>query len=409
MASFNTVQTATSGSNPATHAPARWSAVYAMALCSFVLVASEFLPVSLLSPIAATLALTEGQAGQAIAISGLFAVIASLTISALLGRADRRRVLLALIAMLVVSGTMVAFAPGYPVLMVGRAILGIAIGGFWSMSAAIAMRLVPAQDVPKALAIINGGNALASTLAAPIGSFMGGLIGWRGTFFCIVPTAVLAIVWQVASLPPLPGERARNESAMLGLLRRPPLVFGLLTVALLFAGQFALFTYLRPFLEQITQIGVSMLSLMLLIIGVSGFMGTIVIGRVLGQVQPQGQVQVLFLTLGVLPAAMAAAAILLAAFGASLPITAILLAIWGFASTAAPVAWWTWLARTVPDEAEAGGGLMVAIVQLAITLGATLGGVVFDMAGARVEFLTSAGLLVAATLAAFALARRLGA
>lgn len=409
MASFNTVQTATSGSNPATHASARWSAVYAMALCSFVLVASEFLPVSLLSPIAATLALTEGQAGQAIAISGLFAVIASLTISALLGRADRRRVLLALIAMLVVSGTMVAFAPGYPVLMVGRAILGIAIGGFWSMSAAIAMRLVPAQDVPKALAIINGGNALASTLAAPIGSFMGGLIGWRGTFFCIVPTAVLAIVWQVASLPPLPGERARSDNSMLGLLRRPPLAFGLLTVALLFAGQFALFTYLRPFLEQITQIGVSMLSLMLLIVGASGFMGTIVIGRVLGQVQPQGQAQVLFLTLGVLPAAMAAAAILLAAFGASLPITAILLAIWGFASTAAPVAWWTWLARTVPDEAEAGGGLMVAIVQLAITLGATLGGVVFDMAGARVEFLASAGLLVAATLAAFALARRRGA
>lgn len=60
--------------------------------------------------------------------------------------------LLARIAILVACGTMVAFAPGYPVLMAGRAILGIAIGGFWSMSAAIAMRLVPAQDVPKALA-----------------------------------------------------------------------------------------------------------------------------------------------------------------------------------------------------------------------------------------------------------------
>lgn len=127
---------------------------------------------------------------------------------------------------------------------------------------------------------------------------MGGLIGWRGTFFCIVPIAVLATVRQVASLPPLPGERARSDSAMLGLLRRPPLVFGLLTVALLFAGQFALFAYLRPFLEQITQIGVSMLSLMLLIVGASGFMGTIVIGRVLGRVQQQGQAQVLFLTLG---------------------------------------------------------------------------------------------------------------
>ena len=72
---------------------------------------------------------------------------------------------------------------------------------------------------------------------------------------------------------------------------------------------------------------------------------------------------------------------------------------------AAPVAWWTWLARTVPDEAEAGGGLMVAIVQLAITLGATVGGVVFDAAGPRTEFLASAGLLILATIAAFAIGR----
>ncbi len=87
--------------------PPRWSAVYAMALCSFVLVASEFLPVSLLSPIAKTLRLTEGQAGQAIAISGVFAVVTSLSFSVLLGRIDRRRVVLALIAMLIVSGIMV--------------------------------------------------------------------------------------------------------------------------------------------------------------------------------------------------------------------------------------------------------------------------------------------------------------
>ena len=93
--------------------PARWGAVYAMALCSFVLVASEFLPVSLLSPIAETLRLTEGQAGQAIAISGVFAVVTSLSFSVLLGRIDRRRVVLALIAMLIVSGAMVALAPSY--------------------------------------------------------------------------------------------------------------------------------------------------------------------------------------------------------------------------------------------------------------------------------------------------------
>lgn len=330
---------------------AHWGAVYAMALCSFVLVASEFMPVSLLSPIAHTLQLTQGQAGQAIAISGVFAVVTSLSLSFVLGNLDRRMVLLWLTGLLVVSGAVVAFAPNYLVFMAGRALLGVAIGGFWSMSAAIAMRLVPSASVPKALAVVNGGNALATVLAAPLGSFMGSLIGWRGAFFCVVPVAVAAVVWQAIALPKLPALAKEGGNGMTSLLRRPPVLFGLATVALLFVGQFSLFTYLRPFLEQVTHVSVSMLSIMLLILGVSGFIGTLLIGRVLGKG--------LYVTLGVLPAAMAAVAVALTLVGGSTIATAVLLAVWGFAGTAAPVAWWTWLARTAPDEAEAGGGLMV--------------------------------------------------
>lgn len=377
--------------------PARWGAVYAMALCSFVLIASEFMPVSLLSPIAHTLNLTEGKAGQAISISGLFAVITSLSLSSVLGKTDRRIVLLVLTSLLVVSGAIVAFAPTYLVFMAGRALLGIAIGGFWSMSAAIAMRLVPSHAVPKALAVISGGNALATVLAAPLGSFVGSLIGWRGAFFCVVPVAVAAVIWQALTLPPLPVAERQSARGMFALLRWPPVVFGLLTVAMLFVGQFALFTYLRPFLEQVTHVSPAMLSIMLLILGVSGFIGTVLIGRVLNGG--------LFLTLAVLPALMAATAAALTVLGTSVVAVGILLAVWGFAGTSAPVAWWTWLARTVPDEAEAGGGLMVAIVQLAITLGATMGGIVFDAAGPRAEFLASAGLLAIAALAAVAIGR----
>ncbi len=377
--------------------PARWGAVYAMALCSFVLIASEFMPVSLLSPIAHTLNLTEGKAGQAISISGLFAVITSLSLSSVLGKTDRRIVLLVLTSLLVVSGAIVAFAPTYLVFMAGRALLGIAIGGFWSMSAAIAMRLVPSHAVPKALAVISGGNALATVLAAPLGSFVGSLIGWRGAFFCVVPVAVAAVIWQALTLPPLPVAERQSARGMFALLRRPPVVFGLLTVAMLFVGQFALFTYLRPFLEQVTHVSPAMLSIMLLILGVSGFIGTVLIGRVLNGG--------LFLTLAVLPALMAATAAALTVLGTSVVAVGILLTVWGFAGTSAPVAWWTWLARTVPDEAEAGGGLMVAIVQLAITLGATMGGIVFDAAGPRAEFLASAGLLAIAALAAVAIGR----
>ena len=144
-----------------------------MALCVFVLIASEFMPVSLLSPIAQDLHLSAGQAGQAISISGLFAFFASLLITSFIGELDRRLVLLALTGLLIVSGVTVSVAQSYMVMMIGRALLGIAIGGFWSMSAAITMRLVSAEQLPRAFAITNGGNAVASIIAAPLGSFGG--------------------------------------------------------------------------------------------------------------------------------------------------------------------------------------------------------------------------------------------
>jgi predicted MFS family arabinose efflux permease len=99
---------------------------------------------------------------------------------------------------------------------------------------------------------------------------------------------------------------------------------------------------------------------------------------------------------------MAVLAGALVAFGGSAAIVAVLLAVWGCVATAAPVGWWTWLARTLPDDAEAGGGLIVAVVQLAIGLGATLGGVLFDSWGHRATFGSSALLLVVAA----ALARK---
>ena len=95
--------------------------------------------------------------------------------------------LLSLTALMIVSGTVVALAPNFAVLMVGRALLGVSIGGFWAMSTATVMRLVPDDRVPHALALLNGGNALAATIAAPLGSYVGSLIGWRGAFFSVVP------------------------------------------------------------------------------------------------------------------------------------------------------------------------------------------------------------------------------
>lgn len=375
------------------HTP-RWGAVFALSLAAFALVASEFMPVSLLTPLAADLGISQGQAGQGISVSGLFALLTSLVIARVAARVDRKRLLVALTLLMIVSGSVVAFAPNYLVFMLGRALIGVAIGGFWSLSAATAMRLVPEGQVPRALAIVNGGNALATVIAAPLGSFLGGLIGWRGAFFCVVPVAVVAVLWLLLSLPSITPRSQADNGNLLRLIKRAPVALGMLAISVFFMGQFMLFTYLRPFLEGVTQVGVSLLSLMLLVLGLAGLAGTLLIERVLKNS--------LYPTLIAIPVLMAVIALALVAFGSSTVITGALLCVWGLVATAAPVGWWTWLAKTLPEDAEAGGGLMVAIIQLAIAAGATLGGVVFDLSGYQATFALSAALLCMAAILAWA-------
>jgi predicted MFS family arabinose efflux permease len=185
------------------------------------------------------------------------------------------------------------------------------------------------------------------------------------------------------------------------VLRRPGAPFGFAAVAALFAGQFALFTYLRPFLETVTRVDVPTLSLMLLGLGLAGLIGTWLIGVFV--------TKRLNLLLVGLPLSLALLAVGLTALGASPIIAAALLIGWGLIGTAAPVAWWTWLSRALPDEAEAGGGLMVAVVQLAITLGAALGGALVDARGYAAAFTASAAILsMAALLSVLAVGPRAG-
>ncbi len=367
--------------------PAAWGAVLALSLGTFALVASEFMPVSLLTPIASDLQITEGQAGQAISVSGAFAVLSSLTLATLTRSMDRKHVLLGLIALMVGSGMTAALATNFTIFLIGRALIGVTIGGFWSMSAAIAMRLVPTNNVPRALAIFNGGNALATVIAAPLGSYLGALFGWRMAFMCLIPIAAIVLVWLWISLPAMAPLPRTQSGHVLALLKRPVVALGMLATALFFMGQFTLFTYLRPFLETVTGVEVSTLTALLLLLGLSGFVGTALIGRPLEKA--------LYPTLTRLPVLLATIGFGFILVGHSVVGSGALMIGWGFLATSAPVGYWTWLAQTLPDDAEAGGGLMVAIVQLSITLGATLGGLLYDAAGYVPTFLTSVVLLVA--------------
>lgn len=253
--------------------------------------------------------------------------------------------------------------------------------------------------MPRALAIFNGGNALAMVVAAPLGSYLGGILGWRGAFLCLLPVALLALAWQWISLPSMPAApgpaaaRAAASGSVFALLKRPWVAWGMAAAGAFFMGQFALFTYVRPFLETVTRVDVGTLSLILLAMGVAGFLGTALIGRVL--------VRGLYRTLVLIPLCMAAIALALDAWGGALAMAFALLGLWGFMATAAPVGWWFWLAQVLPQEAEAGGGLMVAVIQLSIALGSTLGGMLLDTSGYAATFGLSAALLALAALLAW--------
>ena len=363
-----------------------WSAVGSMALCVALLIAAEFMPVSLLTPIARDLHASAGMAGQAISISGLFAVLTSVDIATFASRYDRKRVLLGLTGIMVLSLVLIAVAPNFLVLMAARALLGIVVGGFWSLATATVMRLAPPASVPKALGVVYMGNAVAVALAAPIGSYLGGIIGWRGVFWALVPLGLATMIWQWVSLPILPPESANPINRLFGLLKRRHVAFAIVGVMLTFAGAFATFTYLRPFLETRTHATLPQLSLLLLGLGLAGFAGTSG-ASVLAKKH-------LCLLLGILPVALAGATLWMLLTQHLLWSVAFAMIAWGTINSAIPVGWSTWLSRVVSDEPESGGGLLVGSIQLAIMCGGALGGYLLDHTSITGTFIGGSVLLL---------------
>lgn len=370
-----------------------WSPVFSLALCVIGLITAELLPIGLLTPMANELGITEGMAGQTVTTTAIVALVASLLVAPATRRFDRRVVLLFFTFLFIASNVLVAMAPNYAVLLAGRVLLGVSIGGFWSMIAAVTMRLVPKERVPRALSIVFGGSAVAMAVATPLGTYLGAIIGWRGVFLVTGGLGVIALMWQFIALPSMSPNVPSRLSTLFSLLKRPQVALGIAASILIFGGHFAFFTYLRPFLETVTRVNVSGVSIMILGFGVANVIGTFVSGVMIHRS--------LRLTLALMPILMCLVAFGLVVFGGLAPMAALLVAGWGFAFGGVPVAWTTWLTRTAPDQIESGGGLQVASIQLAMTVGAGIGGVLVDRSGVLVVptisgviFIVAAGLVL---------------
>lgn len=367
------------GSPPSNHdvcslPSARWPAVISLSLGVFGLVTAEFLPASLLTPMAADLHISTGSAGQSVTATALMASISAPSISVVTRRLDRKTVMLGLTLLLILSNTMAATAGSLAALLISRVLLGVALGGFWSMAAALALRLVPQNFFARAMSVILTGVSVATVCAAPIGAWMGALWGWRSAFAAAAGMSVLTLIAQVRTLPALPPRENVSVSEFGKLLGSPSVRVALLAVLLIIAGHFAGFTYIRPFMEEVPHLSVGAISAILLGYGVGGFFGNIAGGFVAERSERVAIVS------GGTVIALAAVALVLA--GSSSAVTAVAVVAWGFAFAAFPVSFQTWMARAAPDKAEGAGSLLVAAFQIAIASGAIVGGLLIDHLGA---------------------------
>ena len=362
-----------STTTPPASEPAAWGGVLALSLSVFALVTAEFLPASVLTPMAADLKVSLGAAGQAVTATAVVGAFAALLAPVVSSRWDRRHVMLGLLLLLGLSNLLTAVATSLPVLLVARVMLGASLGGFWSMAAATAMRLVPMTLFPRAMSIVFTGVSVATVSAAPVGAYVSEALGWRAAFVIAGVVGVIAFLAVWFTLPKMRSTGAAAMGDLLEVAARGRVQLVLAGVILVISGHFAGFTYIRPVLEQVTHLGAAAISLALLAFGGAGFIGNFA-GAFLAERDPK---------LAVIAGAglVAAAMLAMIGLGASPWLAGAALTLWGMAFAMLPVGFQAWLVADAADRAELGGGLLTAAFQVAIASGAVIGGLVVDRFG----------------------------
>lgn len=348
----------------------RWLGVAAVALGTFAVVTSEQLPVGLLTSVSGALNISEGTAGLMVTVPGLVASATAPILPVAIGRLDRRHVLIGLITLMVGANLLSACAPNFAILLISRLLIGIAIGGFWSLAAGIAVRMVPEEFVPRATAIAFGGATAANVLGIPAGTLIGELTDWRIAFGLLGGLGLLVVAGLLWLLPALPADTPVRLRTLADQFRDPIVRTGVLVTFLLVSGHFAAFTFVGPIVESHMGIGKSMLGPVLLAFGVAGIIGNFTTGVATGR-----DVRA---TIVAISAALAAVLVLVALFGGN-PVTGVVLMLaWGLSFGGIPVGVQTWILRAAPRSAEAATALNTAVFNLAIALGALFGGIVAD-------------------------------
>src|SRR5712664_3653499 len=364
-----------------------WPAVVAIALGSFALVFSEVIPVGLLADFSGHLGVSIGTGGLMVVVPAVAAAVAAPLLTLCSARLERRRVLVGLSALVLVSDVIAGIAPGIGVMLAARAVLGVCVGGFWVFGAGAAISLVSERARGTAVAVVSSGIFIATVAGLPAGSLIGTLTTWRAAFAVAAVFAVIAVAAQLAAVPRLgPGGRVRPRS-LLTVVTLPVSRVGLVAAGAIFFANFAAYTYIGPLLHTRAGLGASAITLVLLGFGLAGAAGNFTAG-----VTVRRHLRATLMGSGLL---IAVSALLLAAVTGARPLTIALVAFGVLGFGAAPVAAQSWMARAMPGNVEGGLALFVSALQGSLAAGSAAGGAIYDAKG-------PGGVLVLAAAAAAA-------
>ena len=364
----------------------QWLAILSVAVGAFALVTSEFLPVGVLNDVAGDLGISAGHAGLMVTLPGVMAALAAPLLSVGIGTLDRRYLLCALTLIMIIANSVVAYATDFNLLLLGRVLLGISIGGFWATAIALSGRLAPrGVGVAQATSIIMVGVTLATVLGVPVGTWLSGLMGWRMTFLVTALLGIPVLLAQVLLLPRLTPDKAIQVRDLPALFVNPLARVGLIAVLLIGLAHFAAYTYVAPFFKHNASFDGPTIGSLLLLYGVAGVIGNLFAGFAANQ-SVRHTLMLVALMIGVGTA-------LFPYFATSLTGAAMLIALWGFAFGAFPACASIWMFVVAPKDVERGMPLFVAMFQVIIALGSFFGGQIVDQLGSAVLFSLATALV----------------
>jgi len=372
-----------------------WAAPITMAVTVFTVVTAEMLPVGLLTPIGESLHVTEGTAGLALTTTGLVSAVAAPVLPLALGRLDRRAALGGLMVLLALGSFVVAIAPVYWMFIAARVLMGLSIGGVWTLTIGLARRVVPEHAAGPATSLIFSGIGIASVLGIPAGAYVGELLGWRWAFAGVGVLSMALAVALTFHLPSLAPEQAVGWKDVRDVLQIKQVRVGLLLVTLIVTGHFAAYTYIRPLLEPHT--GPALIGTFLLAYGVAGVIGNFLTGAL----RPSR-------ALTVIAGGIALSALAMPLIGTTIAGSLVLLVIWGLAYGGTSVSTQAWGHAAAPSAPESSSAVLVGVYNGAIALGAFTGGQAADRLGTTAVTWLPALLATAALLVLLANRRQRG-